>query len=230
MLNIDIAIVKFVNGFEGRYPFFDFIVMDVFQLTTFKLLPLTSLLIWLWFRPSAEEKYRPILFAGFLSAFVTLVITRAVQNLGPHRPRPALEGSFHFTIPSGGMPNDWSSFPSDTSGLAFALAFTIWLCSRRLGLLAFFWAAVVVSFPRLYGGYHYPSDLIAGAAIGMACTALIARVPIVTRTLFNRARTIELQRPAVFYLVAFFLMFQTSDYFSDFRRAGSQLLAEMHLK
>lgn len=60
------------------------------------------------------------------------------------------------------------SFPSCHAANTFALAMFLTLTLRRrwLGWLMFVWAAVV-SLSRLYLGVHYPSDLLAGAAIGM---------------------------------------------------------------
>lgn len=232
MINeIDIAIIQFVNGFALRSSWFDRLILDIFQLNTFKIMPLVAILVGLWFaEDNTDGTKRRAVFTSLLGGFMALVVTRIVQNLSPHRPRPALDGSFHFTLPAGGYTNDWSSFPSDTAGLAFALAFGIWLASRKAGLFAFAWAALVISFPRLYGGYHYLSDLIAGGAIGVLCTYFFHRYACLTEPLYSRILRLSIDHKAIFFALAFIIAFQTSTYFGDLRKAGEKVLHVVGLK
>lgn len=232
MINeIDIAIIQFVNGFALQSSWFDRLILDIFQLNTFKMMPLVAILVGLWFTEDSEHGLkRRTVFTSLLGGFVALVMTRLVQNLSPHRPRPALDGSFHFTLPAGGYTNDWSSFPSDTAGLAFALALGIWLASRKAGLFAFAWAAIVISFPRLYGGYHYLSDLIAGGVIGMLCTYFFHRYTKLTEPLYSRILRFSINHKAIFFALAFIIAFQTSTYFGDLRKAGEKVLHVVGLK
>src|SRR4029078_6397487 len=64
------------------------------------------------------------------------------------------------------------SFPSDHATGAFALAFGIWLYDRTIGALLLAVAALL-SFARVFVGTHYPGDVVAGAAIGIAVTAAL---------------------------------------------------------
>lgn len=227
---IDIAIIQFVNSFAGHWSWFDRLILEIFQLNTFKMLPLVTLLVWLWFSEEHSGPRQKAVFNAALGGFAALFLTRLVQNLGPHRPRPALDGSFHFVVPAGGYTNDWSSFPSDTAGLAFALAFGIWLAHRRLGILALLWAVLVISFPRLYGGYHYLSDLIAGAMLGVFSTLFWARCSRVSDPLFNFTSRFATQHKAIFLAIAFILAFQTSTYFADIRKTGEKILHVIGVK
>lgn len=114
---------------------------------------------------------------SFLGVVVAIGLGRAIQDGLPPRPRPriALQG-FEFP-PLGGLPDlaEWSSMPSDHAILVAALATAAWAHSRRLGLAAAIAGAVVVCFPRLYFGYHYLTDLLAGATFGVAVTWLALR-------------------------------------------------------
>ncbi|MCS7065173.1 MAG: phosphatase PAP2 family protein, partial [Fimbriimonadales bacterium] len=63
------------------------------------------------------------------------------------------------------------SFPSGHTATAFALACWLWLMVRGtryrwLGWLGWLLAALV-GLSRIYRGVHYPSDVIAGALIGI---------------------------------------------------------------
>lgn len=59
------------------------------------------------------------------------------------------------------------SFPSGHTCASFAAACAIWHCMpRRWGILSVI-LAFLISFSRLYVGVHYPSDVLAGALIGV---------------------------------------------------------------
>jgi undecaprenyl-diphosphatase len=55
--------------------------------------------------------------------------------------------------------------------LFFTLAFGMWLASRAAGVLAIAYVALVISFPRVYLGFHYPTDILGGALIGAVICA-----------------------------------------------------------
>lgn len=78
------------------------------------------------------------------------------------RPRPQLEG----LPPIGGAPSSLS-FPSAHATASFAAATAMSRLAPELKL-AFFGAAAVMAVTRPYLGMHYPSDILAGAALGTA--------------------------------------------------------------
>jgi membrane-associated phospholipid phosphatase len=82
------------------------------------------------------------------------------------RPRPAMEG----LPPLGGAPSSLS-FPSAhaTSGFAVATAMTR---VEPLGALAFL-LAFALALGRPYLGMHYPSDVLAGALLGILLGLLV---------------------------------------------------------
>ena len=95
------------------------------------------------------------------AVLVNLILKPAVM-----RPRPfdALQG-LTAIIPH---PADWS-FPS---GHASASAAAAWAALRRLPKRAGVPAAVLaglICLSRVYAGVHYPSDVLCGAAVGLAC-------------------------------------------------------------
>ncbi|MGQ9553092.1 MAG: phosphatase PAP2 family protein [Anaerolineae bacterium] len=131
------------------------------------------LLVWLWLRGrSAEERARDTITAvnAVAAQFVANMILKGI-NLAYFRPRPfdALPNvNLVFYRP-------WdSSCPSNPAAFAFAVAVSIYLGDRRLGLLALsMGAAWTVS--RVYAGVHYPLDVIAGAALGGSVAYWLSR-------------------------------------------------------
>jgi undecaprenyl-diphosphatase len=95
------------------------------------------------------------------------VLANYAVKLAVRRPRPKLRG----LPPLAGAPSALS-FPSAhaTSSVAAATAFGRVDPSTRLPLYAL---ALAVCASRPYLGMHYPSDVIAGAALGLAIGGLV---------------------------------------------------------
>ena len=112
--------------------------------------------------------------------------------------------------------NTFSSFPSDHAMLFFALSVPLWRRAAWLGVAAMLWTALVICLPRIYLGYHYPSDVLAGAILGVICMLLLSALARRTR-LPDQAVRLADQRPAAFYAVAFIVCFELATLFADAR-------------
>lgn len=222
MQHVDVAIAQFVNSFYGRFPLFDKFVLEIANVNSFKLMPIMALLCCVWFKDGPNNRQRHIIINGLVGGFAALVVTRVMQNVGPEHLRPALAGILEHPVRSAAMDPDWSSFPSDTSALALALAFAIFQAARGPGLLALFWALAFATFPRLYGGYHYASDLVVGGAIGIACVWGFANSGPLARWAHSIVDNLELQKKPLFYALFFITNFQVGTYFTDVRKLGEK--------
>jgi decaprenylphosphoryl-5-phosphoribose phosphatase len=89
-----------------------------------------------------------------------------VVKLMVRRPRPVLEG----LPPLGGAPSSLS-FPSAHATSAFAVA-TAMTRVEPLGALAFV-LAFALALGRPYLGMHYPSDVLAGAVLGVGLGLIV---------------------------------------------------------
>ena len=68
-------------------------------------------------------------------------------------------------------PSHDPSFPSDHATAAFAIAFGILFVTRRTGWLFLAWA-VLIGISRVLAGMHFPTDVLAGAVVGLAAGCL----------------------------------------------------------
>jgi undecaprenyl-diphosphatase len=92
----------------------------------------------------------------------------------------------------------------------------ICLVSRRLGLFAFAYALVIAGLARIYLGLHYPSDVIAGAALGAGLVGLAVQER-VRRPLARTVLAWPQERPALFYPLFFLVTYQIATLFFGLR-------------
>jgi undecaprenyl-diphosphatase len=69
------------------------------------------------------------------------------------------------------VPSDKFSFPSGHTAAAFLFAWMIHTIYPTFSVIAFIWAALV-GLSRVLQGVHYPTDIVAGAALGSSCAYL----------------------------------------------------------
>lgn len=159
----------------------DWAVRLLIEVSALKLGVPTLLAVYAWVRPDTGLRADPVrALRGAAGVVLTLALARATQNFLPARPRPRVAMPEFPFPPLGHLTDlaDWSSMPSDTAALAFALVAVAWASSRRLGAAALAWAVSMTCLPRLYIGYHHLSDLLAGAALGVLSVAAALRAPL----------------------------------------------------
>jgi undecaprenyl-diphosphatase len=121
-----------------------------------------------------------VLGAGALS---DSVLKRVVP-----RERPFLVSASAPVI--GPRPHD-SSFPSGHTATSFAGATMLSACVPE-ARVAWWTAAIVVAYSRLYLGVHYPLDVVGGALLGAALGLLVARaLPRLAAARRRRRRTLR---------------------------------------
>jgi len=213
----DRLLTLWINQPAGKNAVLDKFVADVADSELLTGGIYLALYWWLWFdRPT---KRRGVVVA-LVAAVGTVIVSRGMQFFLPFHQRPILDPSLGLHVPLSVRPetyNVFSSFPSDTAALFFALSFPLWARSRGLGAGAMLWAFVFICVPRVYLGIHYVSDVFAGIVLGVGFMAIVC--PLLARTrLPGRVVWFEAAHPAIFYGLAFTASLELATLFFDLRQ------------
>ncbi len=163
-MNVDTKLFLWLHAFANRSKHTDALIVFTASYVAYILaaaFPLYLLLIGVSFG-------RMLVLAG--SAFLATLIARftfvSLIRFSRPIPRPFLthpiKSLFVITAPS---------FPSGHSAFFFALAMSVFFYNTSLGII-FFVATTLMTIGRVIAGVHYPSDILAGAVIGVSSAFL----------------------------------------------------------
>jgi undecaprenyl-diphosphatase len=227
--HIDWIILAWLNSLAGRSTAFDRTITFLSHGEPVDGAIVMSLFWWYWFRQtgaSTVQRTREYLVGTMFAAAGSLFAARILALTLPFRLRPRFEPELHLNwpvAPSSVLVIDWSSFPSDHAVMFSALAVGLWFISWRAGLAALLFAGLVVSFPRVYFGVHYPTDIVVGAAIG-GLAAYCVNASAVCRKLAGGVLLWERRAPQAFYVGLFIVTFEFATMFMSVRQVAVDVL------
>lgn len=173
MLDFDLTVLRFIQA-HCHNPLTDSVFPVITELgeAGFIWIALALLMLALGRKRGWSTTGWLVLFSMLLGLLIGEV---GLKNI-VCRPRPFMEWTPgpELLIPP---PDGWS-FPSGHSCSSFAAATTIFMKDKRWGAAAFVLAGLI-AFSRVFLFVHYPTDVLAGAALGVLCalvTALVYRL------------------------------------------------------
>jgi undecaprenyl-diphosphatase len=230
----DTTLIQALNARVGTSPLCDNLIEFLSGNDLVKGALIIGLCWWYWFRQTdaaTRQETRERLVCTLLAGIVGIVLARILALTLPFRMRPRFEPSLHFVLPKGAASVDiwnWSSFPSDHAVMFAALAGGIFFISRRMGVLALLYAIFVIGLPRVYLGFHYPTDILVGVVLGVVC-AYCMNLKAIRSRIAGKVVSWEYTSPGAFYVSLFILSFLFATMFNSLRdcaQAASHLGAK----
>lgn len=161
-MDINLVIFDSINGSAGHWLVLDWIGVFFAEYFQYALgLFLLAIVV------LSKEKTKRMRMAAIavLSALLARFAVKGFILLFYSNPRPYAGnlGARQLVATPG---EDFQSFPSGHALFFFAAATAIYCYDKKLGVI-FFAAAALISLARIFVGVHWPSDILAGALLGI---------------------------------------------------------------
>lgn len=173
--NFDKTGVHVLNSFANS----NVVLRWLFKLTGEYLIYLVPIfLLVLWFYSLSAK--RVALKATFAGLFAWVIFGQLLGRLF-NRPRPFNQGGIQEIV----FHRPTYSFPSDHAAFLFALTTSLYLSGYKKIAFVFLGGSILVSFARVGLGTHYPTDVIAGAFLGVLAGLLVQIFDRYLQTIYN---------------------------------------------
>lgn len=174
---VDEKILLWINGLVGKSAVLDRI-MILFANDYFVPVILSLILLGLWFQgknTAERENYQRAIIVAAVSMGSACGFVMAANHLyyhpHPFQAMPQLMGTVNHIF----YPIHDPTFPSNTSAVTFACATSIWQRYRKIGWFLFI-PAILMPFAKVYAAVYWPSDVVAGAILGILTAYFIKLV------------------------------------------------------
>jgi membrane-associated phospholipid phosphatase len=221
MNRFDLWVIHLVNSLARRSWIADAILVEI---TSNRFLVGGVLMVmfwWAWMKHGSNDPENRVTLA--LNLVITAFAVGVARGLAlslPYRSRPFQNPLLHFQVPYTSTHTsliNWSSFPSDHAVVLFCVATGLAIVSARLGALALGYATLI-TVPRIYIGAHYPTDILAGALLGVGL-AFLCKISNL-RKLAARVLNALDRRPAILYPLLFAATYEIGGMFDSLRHIG----------
>jgi len=164
---LDLVIFNWINGFAGKWRWLD--LSGIFFAKYFEYFLLFVLILLLII--NLKKYWRMVAEALVAAVFVRFVLVETFYWLH-FRARPFVRNPVHLLVPYDALQ---TSFPSGHASFYFALSTIIFGYNKRIGIL-FFIASFLIVLGRVFVGVHWPSDILAGAVLGIFVGIILNKV------------------------------------------------------
>ena len=150
------------NNFANSSPFWGGLFKFCGEYLIY-IIPVFLVIFWIY-ETRSKKAGLAALFSALLSVAFTNIIGRIINRPRPFELENIRELFFHRPT---------YSFPSDHAAVLFAIAFSLYFSGYKRLFWTMLVIAIVISLSRIATGIHFPSDVIAGAILGILCSWII---------------------------------------------------------
>ncbi|MBZ9577480.1 phosphatase PAP2 family protein [Patescibacteria group bacterium] len=161
---MDLYLFQQINQFAGRWLWLD--TLGIYLAEYFEYVVVFCLLLFLL----KLKKYWKMVFQAIISAVLARFIVVELIRWLWSRSRPFVENNVNLLLT-----HNKASFPSGHAAFFFALSFIVYLHNKKIGIL-FFIASFLICLARIFTGIHWPTDILAGAFIGILSGWLLYKI------------------------------------------------------
>jgi len=177
LLHLDYQIFEFINGLSGHSRILDFFGIFCAKYLIFVI---GGVVAGWWLglhktKPSLawpiEGRRKWLIFGNVSLSVLLAMLLNYVLGFLKFRNRPFVN------LHTGRLVNPFSekSFPSDHAAVAFAIAASVFLYDKKLGIVLMF-LSLLVGLGRIYAGVHYPLDIVGGIVVGVVSAVFMKLV------------------------------------------------------
>lgn len=163
---MDLYLFQQVNNLAGKWVCLDSLGIFVARYFGY-ILTLLVFLIPLFCKRAGWKIVPQSFLAAVLARFGIVELIRWLWE----RPRPFIEQNVNLLLDK----TSETAFPSGHAAFLFALSTVVYLYNKKAGTF-FFLASFLISISRVFVGVHWPSDILAGALVGIFSGWLIKKI------------------------------------------------------
>lgn len=156
-MTLDTSLFFVLNNLAGQSRIFDLLIIFLAQYLAYIVTVVFLITAW-----QGRDRLA-VFWIPIISALVARMGITELIRFFYHRPRPFTTYPVHQLLSH----SPWS-FPSGHAAFFFALATGVYFHSKKWGIALFFIASII-TISRVIAGVHYPSDILGGILIGIAC-------------------------------------------------------------
>ncbi len=162
---MDLYLFNLINQYALKWSFLDTLGIILAEYLGYALILVIVVLAILNFRKNLKPAIQAVL-AGILARFGFVSFIRWILP----RSRPFVNNDVNLLFE-----HNTSSFPSGHVAFFFAISTIVYFYNRKLGGV-FFLASFLIVTARVFSGIHWPSDIFAGAIVGIFSGWLIHKL------------------------------------------------------
>lgn len=166
-MNIDLYIFNLINGLAFKWHWLDFVAFFIAKYSEYIL----AVVLVLFLAINFKKYWRMLLEAIIAAVFTRFVLAEIIRWLW-FRPRPFITNNVNLLIDYNAKE---ASFPSGHASFYFALSTIVYFYNKKIGII-FYIASLFIVLARVFVGIHWPSDILAGAIIGILVGLVLNKI------------------------------------------------------